>query len=167
MSEDKNKTQEKVKNIPHQEERSEDQVDTKLLKVRRVSRMYHGGRRMRFSAFVVVGDREGKVGIGIGKGADVAMAQKKAAEKARRSMVTVPLKGNTIPHEVTVKFKSSRVMLKPAAPGTGIVAGATVKAVAELAGVKDLLTKVIGSTNTINAAQAAINALQELRESKI
>jgi small subunit ribosomal protein S5 len=142
---------------------SEDGMDSRVLKVRRVSRMYHGGRRMRFSAFVVVGDKQGKIGVASAKAQDVASAQEKASKKARRNILVANLKGNTIPHRVEFKFKSSKVLLMPAAPGTGIVAGATVKAVAELAGIKDLLTKVVGSTNPINTATAAVKALGSLK----
>jgi small subunit ribosomal protein S5 len=142
-------------------------IDTRPLTVRRVSRMYHGGRRMRFSAFVIAGDRTGKVGIGSGKGTDVSAAQRKATDKAKKSMAPVVIQGNTIPHAVEFKFKSSRVLLKPAAPGTGIVAGATVKAVVELAGIKDLLTKVHGSTNEVNTAYATVGALRNLRKNRL
>lgn len=142
-------------------------IDTHILQSRRISRMYHGGRRMRFGVFVVAGDRSGRVGISTGKGTDVSTAQKKATDRARRSLVPISISGNTIPHEVEFKFKSSRVMLKPAAPGTGIIAGATVKAVAELAGIKDLLTKVHGSTNPINTAYATVEALKSLRKTKL
>lgn len=149
-----------------QKQKDNDGIDMRLLKVRRVSRMYHGGRRMRFSTFVVVGDKAGKVGVAAAKAQDIPSAQNKATSKAKRSMVNVNLKGNTIPHKIEYKFKSSKVLLMPAAPGTGIVAGATVKAIAELAGIEDLLTKVIGSTNTINAAYATVKALDSLKATK-
>lgn len=152
---------------PRRNEEPSDGFDSKLIKIRRVSRMYHGGRRMRLSAFLVVGDRAGKVGLGTAKGADVAAAQSKAVLQAKKSLITVKLKGTTIPHDIEVKYKSSRVLLKPAAPGTGIVAGATVKAVLELAGVKDVLTKVHGSKNQINTAYATIEALRILRDHRI
>lgn len=144
-------------------EKNNDGFETRLLKVRRISRMYHGGRRMRFSTFVVVGDKSGKVGVAAAKAQDIPSAQNKATNKAKKHMVTVKLKGNTIPHKIEYKFKSSKVLLIPAAPGTGIVAGATVKAVAELAGIQDLLSKVIGSTNPINTAYATVKALDSLR----
>ena len=145
----------------------DDEFDTRIIKVRRVSRMFKGGRRMRLSVFIVAGDRNGRVGLGLGKGADVSAAQDKARVKAKKNVIMVPLKGNTIPHEIEVKYKASRLILKPAAPGTGIIAGATVKGVLELAGVKDVLTKVLGSTNQINAAYAAIEALKSLRGSRL
>lgn len=144
-----------------------DGIDTRMLASRRVSRMYHGGRRMRFSAFLVAGDRSGKVGVAGAKGLDVASSQRKASQKAKAGMERINLAGNTIPHEVEFKFKATRVLLKPAAPGTGIIAGATVKAVAELAGIKDLLTKVHGSRNTINTAYATVGALKTLRNKRV
>lgn len=144
-----------------------DGIDTRLLLARRVSRMYHGGRRMRFSSFMVAGDRSGRVGVGGAKGLDVPSSQRKATQRGKAAMFNVPIVGNTIPHEVEFKYKSTRVLLKPAAPGTGIVAGAVVKAVAELAGIKDLLTKVHGSTNAINVANATVGALKSLRKSRL
>jgi len=154
---------------PNRQRRQEpdDGFDTRLIKVRRVSRMYKGGRRMRLSVFIVAGDRNGRVGLGLGKGQDVAQAQTKAVLKAKKNLVMASLKGNTIPHEIEVKYKSSRLILKPAAPGTGIIAGSTVKGVLELAGVKDALTKILGSTNQINAAYATIEALRQLRSSRL
>ncbi len=148
-------------------EREEDEMDSRIIKVRRVSRMYKGGRRMRLSVFVVVGDHKGHVGAAVGKGADVGEARKKAIAKAKKNMVSVPLKGNTIPHTVEKKHKASQVLIKPAAPGTGIVAGATVKAVLELVGVEDALTKVFKSNNQINVAYAAIAGLSTLRATRL
>jgi small subunit ribosomal protein S5 len=147
--------------------REDDEFDSRLINIRRVSRMYKGGRRMRMSVVVVAGDKQGRVGLGIGKGADISLAQTKAMEHAKRNMIMVPLKGNTIPHEIMHKYRASRIMLRPAAPGTGLVAGATVKAVLELAGVKDVLSKSLGSNNQINVAQATIEALLTLRATKL
>ncbi len=149
------------------ERQPDDGFDSRILNIRRVARMYKGGRRLRMSVFVAVGDQNGRVGLGLGKGADVSMAQSKAVEHAKKNLSLVQLKGATIPHESLAKYRSSRVMLKPAAPGTGVVAGATVKAVMELAGVKDVLTKVHGSTNPVNSANAALVALKLLRSSRI
>lgn len=145
----------------------DDGFDTRILNIRRVNRMFKGGRRMRMSVFVVVGDRKGRVGLGLGKGADVALAQNKAIEKAKKSMIMVNLKGNTIPHEAMVKERSTRVLLKPAAPGTGLIAGATVKAVLEVAGIKDILSKIMGSTNQVNTAYATFESLKSLRSSRL
>lgn len=144
-----------------------DNIDTRLLDPRRVSRRYHGGRRMRFSSFAIAGDGEGKIGVATGKANDVSSAQNKAASRARKSMRSVQLKGNTIPHDIEYKFKSTIVMLKPAAPGTGIIAGSTVKTVAELVGIKDLLAKVKGSTHPINTARATVGALSMLRRRRV
>ncbi|MBL8014934.1 MAG: 30S ribosomal protein S5 [Candidatus Doudnabacteria bacterium] len=147
--------------------KDDDGFDSRIINIRRVSRMYKGGRRMRMSVFVVVGDRKGRVGLGLGKGADVALAQSKAVEKAKRSMITVNMKGSTIPHESLVKERATKVLLKPAAPGTGLIAGATVKAILEVAGVKDILSKILGSTNQINTAHATFNALKGLRAARL
>ncbi len=140
--------------------------DTKIINIRRVTRMFKGGRRMRLSVFVVIGDREGKVGVGIGKGADVRSAQEKAVANAKKNLIHVPLNGNTIPHDITQKVGAARVMLKPAAPGTGIVAGSSMRAVAEVAGIKDMLGKIMGTNNKISNAYATIEALANLRASR-
>lgn len=148
-------------------QRDESGLDTKILDIRRVSRMYKGGRRMRLSVFVVVGDRKGMVGVGLGKGADVRSAQQKAVEKAKRNMISVNLKGNTIPHELNHKFGSAKILLKPAAPGTGIIAGSSMRVVAELAGIKDILGKILGTNNAINNAYATMQALDSLRSTRL
>jgi small subunit ribosomal protein S5 len=146
----------------------DDGFDTKIISIRRVSRMFKGGRRMRLSVFVAIGDREGRVGVGLGKGPDVRSAQEKAFSKAKKSLVQVPLKnGNTIPHDVTHKRGAARIMLKPAAPGTGIVAGSSMRAVAEVAGIKDLLGKIMGTNNKISNAYATVEALASLRSTRI
>lgn len=147
--------------------RHDDEFDSRIINIRRVSRMYKGGRRMRMSVFVVVGDRKGRVGLGLGKGADVALAQAKAVEKAKKALVMIALKGNTIPHETLIKQRATKLMLKPAAPGTGLIAGATVKSVLEVAGVKDVLSKIIGSSNQVNTAYATFNALKGLRAARL
>lgn len=152
---------------PRKDAEPTDGIDTRILASRRVSRMYHGGRRMRFSSFIVAGDRTGKVGVAGAKGLDVASSQRKAIQRAKAEMGNIILAGNTIPHEVEFKFKATKILLKPAAPGTGIIAGSTVKAVAELAGIKDLLTKVHGSRNTINTAYATVGALKTLRNKRV
>lgn len=156
-----------AKRQPRKRDREDDEFDSRILNVRRVSRMYKGGRRMRLSVFVVVGDRKGRVGAGSGKGADVAEARKKAIAQAKKNLVSVSLKGNTIPHEALYKYKASQVLVKPAAPGTGIIAGATVKAVLELVGVQDALTKVMNSSNQINVAYATLAGLKELRSTRL
>lgn len=144
-----------------------DEFDHKIVHIRRVSRMFKGGRRMRLSVVVVVGDKAGRVGIGLGKGADVKSAQDKAVKAAKTNLIFVPLKGNTIPHETFYKYGSAKVWLKPAAPGTGVIAGSSMRMVAEMAGVNDLLGKILGTNNKISNAYATVKALESLRLTRI
>lgn len=148
-------------------EKKEDGIDSKLISIKRVTKMYKGGRRMKISVFVVVGDRKGRVGLGIGKGEDVKSAQEKAVSRAKKSMIMINLKGNTIPHPVMQKFGSAKVVLRPASPGTGVIAGSSVRIVVEIAGVKDVLSKILGTNNTIANAYCAVEALKSLRSNKI
>lgn len=141
----------------------EKQFDEQTIAIDRVSRTVKGGRRLRFKALVVVGDRKAKVGVGVAKGRDVQQAIEKATNIAKKSMITVPMEGATIPHEVEVKYGAARVLLKPAAPGTGIIAGGVVRAVIGTTGITNLLTKSLGSTNKVNIAYATIKALSELK----
>jgi small subunit ribosomal protein S5 len=134
-----------------------------VVKVNRCAKVMKGGRRFSFSALVVVGNRDGKVGYGFGKARAVPNAVEKGVKDAKKSLVNVPRVGTTIPHPVESAFEASRIRLIPAAPGTGIVAGGTVRAVMELAGVKDILTKSYGQTNAINLVKAAFKGLQTLR----
>jgi small subunit ribosomal protein S5 len=143
------------------------EFDKKIISIRRVTRVYKGGKRMRLSVFLVIGDKKGKVGLGLGKGADVRAAESKAYNQALKNMVNIQLKGRTIPHNIESKFKAAKVLMRPAAPGTGVIAGSSVRLVAEMAGVKDILTKQLGSSNNINNAYAAIQALQNLRTTRI
>jgi len=135
-----------------------------VVKIYRSAAVVKGGRRFSFSALTVVGDREGRVGIGYGKANEVPAAIEKSFKRARRSMQGVTLAGHTLPHEVTGRFLSSRVFMRPAAPGTGIIAGAAVRAIVEAAGVRDVLTKSYGSSSAKNLVKAAMNGLLELRD---
>ena len=139
-------------------------ITERVVKISRVSKVVKGGRNLTFSAVVVVGDQNGKVGIGMGKAAAVPDAIRKGATNAKKDMVEIVLKDSTIPHEIVSKFCGSIVMLKPAAEGTGVIAGGAVRSVVELAGIKDILTKVRRSTNPVNVVTATFNGLRELRD---
>jgi small subunit ribosomal protein S5 len=138
----------------------------KLVRLNRIAKVVKGGRRFSFSALSVVGDRNGRVGYGFGKANYVSDAIRKSLERGKRSLVRVPLKRNTIPHEVTGKFKGAKVVLKPASPGTGIIAGGPVRAVMEAAGVKDILSKSLGSENSMNIVKASFKALEQLMDAR-
>lgn len=138
------------------------QFEELVINIDRVARVVKGGRRFRFKALVVVGDRKTKVGVGVAKGADVQTAIAKAAEVAKKSMITVPVVNGTIPHDVEVKLSGARVLLKPAAPGTGTIAGGVVRQIVGVTGIHNLLSKSLGSTNKVNIAYATINALKSL-----
>jgi small subunit ribosomal protein S5 len=141
-------------------------LNDKLINVNRVAKVMKGGKRLRFSALVVTGDGMGNVGIGIGKANEVPSAISKGGAQARKNLVHVPLSGSTIPHAITVSFGAATVMLKPAVPGTGVIAGGSVRAVLEACGVKDILSKSLGNSNHINVARATILALTQLRNPK-
>ncbi len=134
-----------------------------VIRINRVSKVVKGGKNFSFSALVVNGDRKGQVGMGFGKSNEVVEAIKKASAKAKESFIKVSLRGDTIPHEIIGKFKSSTVIMKPAGPGTGVIAGGAVRAVCDAAGIKNILTKSLGSRNAINVVRATLNGLNNLR----
>ena len=138
-------------------------LQDRVVEIRRVAKVVKGGRRFNFSALVVVGDGKGRVGVGLGKANTVPAAIGKGQDRAKANMFDVPMRNTTIPHEVLGKFESSSVMLKPASEGTGVIAGGAVRAVMELAGVRDVLTKALGSTTAVNLVQATVDGLKKLR----
>lgn len=138
-------------------------LNDKLVHINRVAKVMKGGKRLSFSALVVTGDGNGHVGIGLGKASEVPVAISKASAVARKNLIKVPLAGVTIPHEMRVSFGAADVLLKPALPGTGVIAGSSVRAVLEAAGIKDILTKSLGTPNRINVAKATLLALSRLK----
>ncbi len=133
-----------------------------VINIDRVARVVKGGRRFRFKALVVVGDRKGKVGVGVSKGQDVQTAVAKATDVAKKHLITIPVTNETIPHDAEIKLSGARVLIKPAAPGTGIIAGGVVRQIIGVTGIRNMLSKSLGSTNKVNIAYATIEALRSL-----
>ena len=142
---------------------SQDQFEERVIEIARVAKVVKGGRRFQFRVTVVVGDKKGTISMGVGKANAVPDAMRKASESARKGMKVINLAGTTIPHEVNGKVGGARIMLKPASPGTGVIAGGGVRAVLEVAGVRDILTKSQGSANVLNVVQATFHALEQLK----
>lgn len=147
-------------------QRAPKEFETRVVTINRVTKVVKGGRKMRFAALVVIGDRKGRVGFGTGKANEVPDAIRKAEEAAKRNLITVPMINGTIPHDVTGNFKSGEIYLKPASKGTGIIAGGPVRAVVELAGYSDILSKCIGSRTPINMVRATVEGLSSLKTAK-
>jgi small subunit ribosomal protein S5 len=138
-------------------------LEERVVQINRVAKVVKGGRRFSFSAVVVVGDGQGHVGAGLGKAGEVPEAIRKGVEDAKKNLIRIPMIGTTIPHEVHAEYAAAKVMLKPASQGTGVIAGGSVRAVMEAAGVRDILTKIHGSTNPVNVVRATLEALRGLR----
>ena len=139
------------------------ELSEKVVFINRSSKVVKGGRRFSFSALIVIGDKKGRVGIGLGKSSEVSEAIKKGGEAAKARMVKISLKENTIPHEITAHYGGAHILLRPASPGTGVIAGKTIRAVIESVGIKDILSKSLGSSNAANVVKATLAALQQLR----
>jgi small subunit ribosomal protein S5 len=147
-----------------QRERREGEFEERIIEINRISRTVAGGRRIRFRAAVVIGDRNGRVGIGVAKATEVILAVQKAITQARKHLITVPRINGTIPHQVEAKFGSAKLMIKPARVGTGIIAGGAVRSIAELSGIENILSKILGSQNKINNLKATILALSSFKK---
>jgi small subunit ribosomal protein S5 len=143
------------------------EFEEKIVQINRVSKKTSGGSRRGFSVVIVVGDKKGRVGVGLGKAPDVSSAVQKATSYAKKHLITVPLRGTTIPHQISVKFGAAMVLLKPAPPGSGVIAGGAIRAVVEAAGIRDISSKVLGTKNQATNVYATLKALSQLKAGKI
>jgi small subunit ribosomal protein S5 len=155
------------KRTKEREKDDREELSERVVHIARTAKVVKGGRRFAFRAVVVVGDKKGRVGVGVGKAREVPDAIRKATDRARKGMVLIPLLGTTIPHQVQAHFGAGQVFLKPASPGTGVIAGGGVRAVVEAAGISDVLSKSLGSDNILNVVQATFAALQEIKDFKV
>ncbi|MBP6942889.1 MAG: 30S ribosomal protein S5 [Candidatus Buchananbacteria bacterium] len=159
-----NTNQKDTRRRPQRARKEQSEFEQYIVDISRVTRVMAGGKRMRFRACVVIGDKKGRVGMGLAKAKDVPMAVQKAVKKAERDMIRVPLVGETIPHEVALKDGSARILIKPAPAGTGIISGGAVRIVLEYAGVKNVVSKILGANNKVNNVRATIKALSLLKK---
>jgi small subunit ribosomal protein S5 len=166
MPDDRNQRPRRDRDREREREQEGPSYDERVVDIGRTAKVVKGGRHFGFRAVVVVGDNKGSVGVGVGKAREVPDAVRKGTEKARKDIHPVSLSGNTIPHPVTAKFGASEVMLKPATPGTGVIAGGGVRAVLECAGVHDVLTKSLGSANKLNVVRATLLALSQMKNAE-
>lgn len=149
-----------------EEEKTEKEFKEKIIRINRVSKKTKGGNRIGFSVLVAIGDKKGHIGVGLGKAPEVRDSIQKGIKQAKKRLITVPLALNTIPHEVRIKKGAAKLLLKPAPPGSGIIAGGSVRAIVELAGIKDISAKILGTRNKVSNVYATIEALKRLREIK-
>ncbi len=167
MVADRQKSSPRQRRESRDRDREEREFDQKLIDIARVTRVMAGGKRMRFRACVVIGDHNARLGYGLGKGADVTIAINKAVARAKRDLVVIPILKGTIPHEVKMKYKAARLMLKPAPKGTGVMAGGAVRSALELSGIDNVVAKVFGSKNKINNIKALFSALADLKQTTV
>lgn len=153
--------------MKHSFPKKEKEFAERVIRVNRITRVVKGGRRLRFRATVAIGDHKGRIGLGVAKANEVADAVTKAVAQAKKNMINVPIINDTIPHQIIGKFNAASILLKPAAPGTGVIAGGAVRDILEISGIKNIVSKTIGTTNKINCAKATITGLNQLRSKEV